>query len=350
MDKRIDVELCNGAGLDELCHAQQSPSIEVPASKLRDLQFPILLMNVPLYLSAEVPNNAYMQNLDPAQRKVCRSTAISQFMLLYEHVSKRALVYVLPSTPGFQDQPYVSNLGAALPHCETDTIILSRFRSTPRIGEEEMGAAFFKLMNCRVVQPPKVFRGKPVFFEGEADLKHIHGNCYIGAYGLRTSRAALDWASQEFDMEIIPFHVKDPYLYHLDCSLLRISEHAIMLCTEGVDETCLESIERRCEVFDVSLEHARAGITNCVRLPGEILCDSPIAHLTKQSPNYSVEKSKIEYLEKLCLRAGLELRIFCMSEFYKSGALLSCLIMHINQLSDCKGNNTQWCGDIERMK
>ena len=49
---------------------------------------------------------------------------------------------------------------------------------------------------------------------------------------------------------------------------------------------------------------------------------------------YPIEKSKIEHLESICSRFGRTLRIFCMSEFYKSGAMLSCLIMHIKQLTD----------------
>ena len=47
-------------------------------------------------------------------------------------------------------------------------------------------------------------------------------------------------------------------------------------------------------------------------------------------------KSKIERLEEIGARFGRALRLFCMSEFYKSGALLSCLIMHVNRLADTK--------------
>ena len=82
------------------------------------------------------------------------------------------------------------------------------------------------------------------------------------------------------------------------------------------------------------LEDARAGITNCLLLPGEVLCDSNIMELGKESPKYPIEKSKIDRLETICSRFGRTLRVFCMSEFYKSGALLSCLIMHIKQNAD----------------
>ena len=305
-----------------------------PDVRLGQLNFPILLMNLPLYLSAHIPNNAYMEDLTPTQREVCPDRAIAQFLSLYRHVARHALVYLLPSTPGFQDQPYVSNLGLVLPHCDEDTVIISRFRSAPRVGEDRIGADFFKLMNFAVEQPPEAFEEEPLYFEGGADLKHIQGNLYIGAHGMRTSRNALTWAAERFEMEIVPFRITDPYLYHLDCCFLRITEEAVLLCTSLADPICLRAIEQHCEIIDVPLEDARAGITNSLLLPGEILCDSPILELGKEDHSYSNEKAKIERLEEICSRFGRTLRVFCMSEFYKSGALLSCLLMHINDLAD----------------
>src|SRR5262245_51458342 len=48
------------------------------------LNFPVLLMNLPLSLSARIPNNAYMEDLSPSQREICLDRAISQFLSLYE--------------------------------------------------------------------------------------------------------------------------------------------------------------------------------------------------------------------------------------------------------------------------
>ena len=298
------------------------------------LNLPILLMNLPLSLSAQIPNNAWMQDMSPEKREIRLDRAIAQFLALYKHIAQRAVVYLLPSTQGLQDQPYVSNLGLALSHCKDDTVIISRFRSAPRIGEERIGADFFNLMNFIVERPPEEFEAEPLYFEGEADLKHIRGNLYIGAHGLRTSRNALTWAAERFEMEIVPFRITDPYLYHLDCCFLRVTEQAVLLCTSVADPICLRALERHCEIIDVSLEHARAGITSCLPLPGEILCDSDIVELTRKSDSYPTEKTKIERLENICSRFGRTLRVFCMSEFYKSGAQLSCLIMHIKQLTD----------------
>jgi N-dimethylarginine dimethylaminohydrolase len=300
----------------------------------RELSFPVLLMNLPLSLSARIPNNAYMDDLSPSAREVCLDRAILQFRALYEHIAQRAIVYLLPSTPGFQDQTYVSNLGVVLPHCREDTVIVSRFRSRPRVGEERTGVKFFDLMNFKVERPPEAFAGEPVYLEGEADLKHIRGNLYVGAHAMRTSRNGLSWAAERFDMKIIPFRIVDPYLYHLDCCLFRMTEDAVLLCTSIADRASLRALERHCEIIDISLRHARAGIANGLLLPGELLCDTPIATLCKGSEAYEAEKSKIERLEEIGARFGRALRLFCMSEFYKSGALLSCLVMHIRQMTD----------------
>jgi N-dimethylarginine dimethylaminohydrolase len=311
-------------------HGKPAPLQVLPDRlRLRHLSFPVFLMNLPLSLSAQIPNNAWMDDLSPSEREVRLDRAIAQFLALYRHIAQHAMVYLLPSEPGLQDQTYVSNLGLVLPHCEEDTVIISRFRSKPRIGEARIGADFFKLMGFDVQQPPKTLRGEPVYFEGEADLKHIRGNLYVGAYGMRTSRSALSWAVERFEMHIIPFRITDPYLYHLDCCVFPVTEEAVLMCTPVTDRTCLKEIEQHCEIVDVSLEHARAGITNGLLLPGEILCDSDILDLSKGSPLYLIEKTKIERLESICSRFGRTLRIFRMSEFHKSGALLSCLIMRI---------------------
>jgi len=299
--------------------------------RLADLNLPVFLMNLPLSLSTEVANNIWMEEIDPREREIRFDKAMAQFLALYRHIAARAIVYLLPSTPGLQDQTYVCNLAAVLPHLE-DVVIVSRFRSKPRIGEERMGAEFFRLMNFRVVLPPDEFEGDPLYFEGEADLKHVRENLYIGAYGMRTSLNALHWASESFGMKIMPFRIDDPHLYHLDGSIFCITEKAVLVCTSVADRACLKEIERNCEIVDVSLAHARAGITNNILVSGEVLCDSEIHELNRDSELYELEKTKIERLERICARFDRSCHVFCMSEFYKSGALLSCLVLPIRQL------------------
>ena len=309
---------------------------------LRPARFgmPTLLLSPPLGLAATVANNAWMQDLSQPDREICRERALRQFHSLYRHLARTALIYLLPSVSGLQDQAYVSNLAVALPHRDQDTVVVSRFRSAPRVGEEQVGARFFDLMDVRICRPPAEWQGAPLYLEGEADLKHIRDELYIGAHGMRTSRNALNWAADRFAMTVLPLRIDDPYLYHLDCCLFPITPHNVMLCTAVVDRAELRAIEQRCDIVDVSLEQARSGITNCVLHCGEVLCDSDIHELDAGSAWYPGEKAKIEKLERLCARFGLGIRVFCMSEFYKSGALLSCLIMHVTRAGE--GRDGQW--------
>ena len=149
---------------------------------------------------------------------------------------------------------------------------------------------------------------------------------------MRTSLNALRWASDTFAMNILPFRIEDPHLYHLDGSVFRITETAVLVCTSVADPACIKEIERHCEIIDVSLAHARAGITNNVLADGEVLCDSEIHELSRDNDLYELEKTKIERLEQICAKFSRSCHVFCMSEFYKSGALLSCLVLPIRQV------------------
>ena len=80
----------------------------------------------------------------------------------------------------------------------------------------------------------------------------------------------------------------------------------------------------------MSMPAARAGITNCVRIGDEILCATHIGTLSKDHPEYEDERIKLDELERCCARLGLSPVYFELTEILKSGALLSCMIMHLN--------------------
>ena len=120
-------------------------------------------MNVPFSLSSEVPNNIWMNELSPEERIIDRDKALFQFMELYGFLSRHAIVYLLPSYPGLQDQTYVANLGIVLPHTEEKTVVISNYRSEPRRGESDIGREFFKLMNFTIKEAPPLFRRRGRF-------------------------------------------------------------------------------------------------------------------------------------------------------------------------------------------
>ena len=48
------------------------------------------------------------------------------------------------------------------------------------------------------------------------------------------------------------------------------------------------------------------------------------------------KKTKIKSLEKICSNEGMEPIIFNLSEYMKSGAMLSCMVMHLNRVDHAK--------------
>jgi N-dimethylarginine dimethylaminohydrolase len=288
------------------------------------LNIPSYVMNFPFTLDTKNPNNIWMKELSPDDLQVNRKKAYKQFMDLYNFLSGAGLVYLLPSFGEFQDQVYVANLGIYLPHIkDSNNIILSNYTSEPRIGEEKVGEAFFKLMGYETHMCPYKW-------EGEADLKFIGGNNYIGGSGIRTDYQTYEWMREQFGMNVIDVEMVDDYLYHLDCSVFPLSKEKTMICTSMYDPEEIRDIEKYTQIIDVDEDDALGGITNSVRFGNLILCASNISELNKTHEDYAYEKHKIDSLEAICAKEGMEPVFFNLSEYMKSGALLSCMVMHLN--------------------
>ncbi len=315
----------SGFPLFTFCHLQSNRNmLQNHVNYIAKTNKPSFLMNVPFSLSGDVPNNIWMQELSPEKRIINHNKALSQFMELYSFLSRHAIVYLLPSYPGLQDQTYVANLGIVLPHTKEKIVVISNYRSEPRRDESEIGREFFKLMNFTV-------KDAPPYFEGEADLKHIKDNVYVGAHGIRTSKDALDWFSKSFDMKVIPFLMSNEYLYHLDCCVLPLSSECVAVCTEIAEPSTVKELEKYVEIYDVSFNDTYMGLMNSVRCGNYLLCASDIDELSPSHKYYKQEKLKINSLNNIGLYLRLEPVYFNLSEYYKSGALLSCMIMHLNR-------------------
>jgi len=294
------------------------------------LQVPSYVMNFPFTLDTSNPNNVWMQELNEEDLKINRGKAYKQFLDLYNFMAGASLTYLLPSAGNFQDQVYVANLGIYLPHIKDENnIILSNFTSEPRQGEEKVGKPFFDLMGYKTHMSP--FK-----WEGEADLKFLHNNTYIGGYGIRSDIKTYQWMSEQFNMNIIPVKMVDEYLYHLDCSIFPLSKDKTLVCTELFTPKEIKALEAVTEVIDIDIDDAYGGITNAVRLGNMVLAASNISELKRTDELYDGEKHKIESLEKICANEGMEPIIFNISEFMKSGALLSCMVMHLNYVDYTK--------------
>jgi len=176
----------------------------------------------------------------------------------------------------------------------------------------------------------------PYKWEGEADIKYLKDNIYIGGYGIRSDIKTYKWMEENFNMKIIKVKMVDEYMYHLDCSIFPLNNNKTMICTELYDKTELSHISRYTDIIDIDVEDSMYGMANSVRLGNMILCASNISELKRTNEFYEGEKHKIESLEKICSNEGMEPVIFNLSEYMKSGAMLSCMVMHLNRVDHFK--------------
>src|SRR5262245_12522711 len=293
------------------------------------LECPAFLLNFPFSYATGFANNPWMSDLGPDQRQPDFRRAAVQFSELYRSIAASGLVYLLPTPRGADLQAllYTANLGIVLDHLpDRNTVVISNFASPPRRGESALGIKFFKDMGYSVRVPPAKF-------EGEAELKHLYQNVYVGGYGIRSEKETYDWMERNFDMRIVRVRLEDPYLYHLDCLVFPITRENTLVCTELISPKEVAQLEKVTNVIAVSADEAYSGICNSVRLPKTVLNSSHVHNLKAGTEDYQQEIQKNRKLEDIAANLALEVSYFNLSEYHKSGALLSCMVMHLNRHS-----------------
>ncbi len=293
-----------------------------------ELQRPAFLVNFPFSYSTDVANNAWMEELGEEEREPKPRQVMTQFLDLYRFMASDGLVYILPTPTidDLQDLVFTANLGIVLAHLDPAPVVISNFTSPPRWGEADVGAPFFESMGYSVHRSPHRF-------EGEADLKHLRDNVYVGGYGLRSELEAYEWMEREFDMQIVKVRETDPYLYHLDCTIFPLTREDTMVCTEMFEPEEVAELERHTNVIDVGADECYSGICNSVRLSNTILNGSHLHQLRAGTDDYRYEVAKNRRLEDIAAEHAMEVAYFNLGEYMKGGALLSCMVMHLNRYS-----------------
>jgi N-dimethylarginine dimethylaminohydrolase len=308
-----------------------TPQLEDPLRSLNptQLDWPAFLLSFPFSYDTSFANNPWMTDLSGDRRRPNYQRAAVQFLQLYRFIAAEALVYVLPAAgrTDLQDLIYTANLGVVLEHLPgKNTVVISNFASPPRRGETAIGIKFFDDLDYDVEIPPTKF-------EGEAELKHLHDNVYVGGYGIRSEKETYAWMEENFDMRVITVRLTDPYLYHLDCLLFPLTQENTLVCTGLMSDKEIAQLEKVTNIIPVSIDESYSGICNCVRLSKTVLNSSHIFELKAGTKEYQDEIQKNRKLEDIVANLALEVNYFNLSEFHKSGALLSCMVMHLNRHS-----------------
>jgi N-dimethylarginine dimethylaminohydrolase len=305
------------------------PGVESPPRNPTQLSRSAFLMNIPFSYATKVANNPWMEEIEADKRDPDINQALIQFLNLYGFIASEAVVYLLPTPQDgeLQDLTFTANLGVTLEHTpDRNTVVLSNFTSKPRRGETEVGRRFFGSMGYNVHVPETKF-------EGEADLKYLHDNVYVGGFGIRSQAETYDWMSKKFGMTVVKMAMTDPYLYHLDCTVFPVTREQTLVCTEMYDRSELSELGNYTDIIDVPSSAALSGVCNSMRLNNTILNASHIQHLKAGTEEYEEEASKNRLLEVMAAKLAFEVTYFNLSEYLKGGALLSCMIMHLNHHS-----------------
>jgi len=321
----IEQKISISKELKKINYATKKPT----QNNFLSLNYPVFLMNMPLSLNNDIPNNVWVEGKVTGEKagSINLEKALSEFIDFYSLLSQFAIVYLLPTTGNFQDLYYVANIGVALDPTDSGIpFILSNFRSGPRVNEEIIGRNFLSSMNFACFQPP-------YFFEGKADCLRIKKGVYASGYGIRTDKQTHKWLMDNFNIKVISIKMTEPALYHLDCNLFVINEENILACTELLDPKDLKELEKETNIIPISIDDAFSGSCNSIQTGnGAIINASLLSSFKENSDDYFNEVKRIDKLGKIFADLGYELILIELKEATKSGALASCCVCPLNYI------------------
>lgn len=293
------------------------------------LDRPAFLMGFPFSDPSRVADDPWVADRTPLEREQSLRRAYLQFVELFRHLSPAAHVYLLPTDfPSASRDPVLTgSLGVVLEHVPgRNVVVLSNFDSGTRRSGNGIGRGFFEATGYEAHVAPRRF-------EGEADLKHLHGHVYVGGYGIRSELECYDWMECMFDMRILKVALQDPSLDHLDCTFFPLTQEHALVCTSLFEPREIREIEQHVAIIDVTLDECYSGICNSIRLARTILNASHLNDLVWGTEGFELERAKNRRLEDIAAGLALDVRHFNLSECQIGGPLLSGMLMHLNRHS-----------------
>ena len=335
---------------NEVIFDENNPEDNPPTS-LQMYQGEQFLMCPPFGTSNAIANNSWM---DEEDEPIDRFTYMEEWLRLYKDLSSIGMVYIAPTHPKLQDQIYISN-GVWVPFHANQYCVMPNFKVEGRKENKELGipgenainAPFMKMLGYRLVYIPEFDEnGEPMYFEGSADIKMIncenpHATVWVCGTGIRTSENAARWIENwmnEVDEDpnsahkVISYPQLDEDEYHMDCSIFVADANHAVLNTALIKESeelrkAVEEISKYITVIPCDdIEILKAGLCNSLRAGNNIFMGSDIDLLegSEYVEDYNIEKRRIEFMQDVANKLGLNLNIYCLSQALLGGAMLSC--------------------------
>lgn len=335
---------------NEVIFDENNPEDNPPTS-LQMYQGEQFLMCPPFGTSNAIANNSWMGEED---EPIDRFTYMEEWLRLYKDLSSIGMVYIAPTHPKLQDQIYISN-GVWVPFHANQYCVMPNFKVEGRKenkklgipGENAINAPFMKMLGYKLVYIPEFDEnGEPMYFEGSADIKMIncenpHATVWVCGTGIRTSENAARWIENwmnEVDEDpnsahkVISYPQLDEDEYHMDCSIFVADANHAVLNTALIKESeelrkAVEEISKYITVIPCDdIEILKAGLCNSLRAGNNIFMGSDINLLegSEYVEDYNIEKRRIEFMQDVANKLGLNLNIYCLSQALLGGAMLSC--------------------------
>ena len=214
---------------------------------------------------------------------------------------------LLAPQPGLPDMVFTANAGLEL----DGTVVVSRFLTAERRGEEKFFHAFFETAGFRVAHWPE-----NVAFEGAGDALRDEARDMIWCgHGWRTSDAAPALLEKIFARRVVPLRLIDPHFYHLDTCFCPLSGGALLYYPAAFDAASREAIEAIVPPqLRIAVEEAdaRAFACNAVESRGRVVMNAA-------SPK----------LRRRLLDAGFMPITTPLDEFMKAGGGAKCLTLRL---------------------
>lgn len=250
--------------------------------------------------------------INPWMRKqvghVDRTMAVRQWQRLFDTLSQRTQVWVIPADPAWPDLVFTANAG--LPLWGQRRFVLSNFRHVERQGEKALNRAWFEAQGWECVELPDGVR-----FEGAGDaLADSQGRLWLG-YGFRSEAAVAKYLGTHWPGAIKQLHLADPAYYHLDTCFCPLSDGSAVYLPEAFDSCSRDLL---IETFGKNLialtsDEGRLFCANAVEVDGQVV-------MNQITPR----------LRKILEDRGYSVATVALSEFIKSGGSAKCLTLRLD--------------------
>lgn len=230
-----------------------------------------------------------------------------QWKALHDAIAPHAKIVLLPPRHGLPDLVFTANAGLVLGR----RVILSRFRSPERQGEEPHDRVWFAENGFEIID-----WSPDIPFEGAGDALFDRGQdlLWVG-HGFRSHADVATLLEKTLGRKTAALTLVDPRFYHLDTCLCPLTDGYLLYFPAAFDARSrglIEALVPESKRIAVDEEDALKFCCNAVDLGGTILMNGASVKLRTRLRD-----------------AGLEPIMISLSEFMKAGGGAKCLTLKL---------------------